>query len=41
MTDTDPTRVFTFGPTALATPANAVTVARLLAARRPPVTRSV
>ena len=35
MTDTDKTRetrVFTFGPTALATPANAVTVARLLAA---------
>ena len=32
MTDTDKTRVFTFGPTALATPANAVTVARLMAA---------
>ena len=32
VTDTDPTRTFTFGPTALATPANAVTVARLLAA---------
>ena len=32
MTDTEPTRIFTFGPTALATPANAVTVARLLAA---------
>ncbi len=31
MTDTHP-RQFTFGPTALATPANAVTVARLLAA---------
>jgi CDP-diacylglycerol--glycerol-3-phosphate 3-phosphatidyltransferase len=30
--DTTPTRTYTFGPTALATPANAVTVARLLAA---------
>ena len=32
MTDTDARTDFTFGPTALATPANAVTMARLLAA---------
>ena len=32
MSDTEARRATTFGPTALATPANAVTIARLLAA---------